>query len=156
MPNNVYSEIHLHITWHTKHGVLIEPAFEARLHQFIRSYAAQTAGVRVHAVNGTADHIHLAVSIPPTLNTSEWLGKLKGASTHHVNHRLINRRAFGWQQGYGVLSFGTKDLPWVVEYVQRQKEHHTAGTAQERLERTVSPLKRAEEEGGRAAFGIQP
>lgn len=156
MPNNVYSEIHLHITWHTKQGVLIEPVFESRLHQLIRSYAMQTTGVLVHAVNGTADHVHLAVSIPPTLNTSQWLGKLKGASAHHVNYRLINRRTFGWQAGYGIVSFGTKDLPWVVEYVQRQKEHHAAGTIHDRLEQTVSPLKRAEEEKGRAAFSYQP
>jgi len=99
MPNTVYSQIHLHFTWHTQHGAVIEPVFEAQLHKFIRDYAERTAGIRVYAVNGVADHVHLAVSIPPTVNASEWLGKLKGATAYHVNHRLINRRTFGWQAG---------------------------------------------------------
>ena len=40
-----------------------------------------------------------------------------------------------WQSGYGVVSFGTKDLPWVSDYIRNQKEHHASGKALERLER---------------------
>ena len=155
MPNNVYSEIHQHVTWHVKNGAAIEPEFEAKLHGFIRDYAARTQGVVVHAVNGVTDHVHIAVSVPPTLNVSEWLGRLKGASSHYVNEQLTNRKTFGWQAGYGVVSFGTKDLPWVVGYVERQKEHHAAGRVHDRLEFRGNPLKRAEEKKGRAASGHQ-
>jgi REP element-mobilizing transposase RayT len=102
-------------------------------------------GVIVHAVNGVADHVHLAVIVPPTLNLSEWLGRLKGASAHYVNEQLTNRKTFGWQAGYGIVSFGTKDLPRVVAYVERQKEHHSGGKIHDRLEPVVSPLKRAAE-----------
>ena len=151
MSNNVYSEIRLHVTWHVKPGAAIEPAFEANLHGFIRDYAARMQGVHVHAVNGVADHVHLAVTIPPTLHLSEWLGRLKGASAHYVNEQLTNQKTFGWQAGYGVVSFGTKDLPWVVGYVERQKEHHAAGKIHDRLEPVISPLKRAEDGRGRAA-----
>jgi putative transposase len=108
-------------------------------------------GVHVHAVNGVADHVHLAVTIPPTLHLSEWLGRLKGASAHYVNEQLTNQKTFGWQAGYGVVSFGTKDLPWVVGYVERQKEHHAAGKIHDRLEPVISPLKRAEDGRGWAA-----
>lgn len=155
MPNNVYSEIHLHITWHVKNGAAIDTAFEAKLHAFICDYASRMQGVIVHAVNGVADHVHQAVSVPPTLNVSEWLGRLKGASAHYVNEQLANRKTFGWQAGYGVVSFGTKDLPWVVGYVERQKEHHAAGKIHDRLEFLGSPLKRAEERKGRGVRGHQ-
>ncbi|MCP9494378.1 MAG: hypothetical protein MSG64_07985 [Pyrinomonadaceae bacterium MAG19_C2-C3] len=37
---------------------------------------------------------------------------------------------------YGVVSFGTKDLEWVKQYVRNQKEHHACGQIYERLERT--------------------
>jgi putative transposase len=154
MPNNVYSEIHLHITWHVKTGSAIDPAFEAKLHGFIRDYAARMQGVIVHAVGGVPDHVHMAVTVPPTMSPSEWLGRLKGASAHYVNEHLTNRKTFGWQAGYGVVSFGTKDLPWVVNYVDRQEEHRAAGKIHRRLEPAVSPLKRAEEEGA-AACGNQ-
>jgi chlorite dismutase len=40
------------------------------------------------------------------------------------------------QTGYGVVSFGAKDLEWVVNYFRNQKEHHKKGTTVERFERT--------------------
>jgi hypothetical protein len=40
-----------------------------------------------------------------------------------------------WQSGYGVVSFGTGDLPWVKAYIADQKEHHRVGKIADRLER---------------------
>ena len=68
------------------------------------------------------------MTIPPTLLISDWVGKLKGASSHYVNHRLLNRKVIDWQAGYGVVSFGTKDLEWVTRYIRNQKEHHRKST----------------------------
>jgi hypothetical protein len=39
-----------------------------------------------------------------------------------------------WQRGYGVVSFGTRNLHWARAYVENQREHHARGTLQERLE----------------------
>lgn len=47
-----------------------------------------------------------------------------------------------WQHGYGVVSFGTKDLDWVMNYIHNQEKHHKKGTIVDRLERI--------EEDGRA------
>ncbi|MFH1110651.1 MAG: IS200/IS605 family transposase [Planctomycetota bacterium] len=136
MPRNVYSEIHLHVTWHTKGNVpVLVDTVEVQLHRYLHRRTAQTEGVVVHAIGGVADHLHLGVTIPPTLNLSDWIGELKGASAHFINHEICNRKTLEWQTGYGVVSFGTKDLPWVVQYIQQQKEHHARGAVQDRLER---------------------
>jgi putative transposase len=120
MARTIYAEINLHITWHTKDGASpTHGDVESRLHGYLRNRAVATDGVRFHAVGGMPDHVHLAVSVPPTLQISEWIGELKGASAHHVNHEVTNRKVLEWQTGYGVVSFGTKDLPWVVRYVER-------------------------------------
>ena len=144
MPRNVYSEINLHLTWHTKHDapVLVDTV-ESRAHRYLRHRALQTPGVVVHEIGGTADHVHVAVSVPPTVVIAEWIGELKGATSHHINHEICNRRVLGWQDGYGVVSFGTKDLPWVVAYVRNQKRHHAGGQTQDRLERTHRPENRS-------------
>ena len=55
---------------------------------------------------------------------------MKGASSHEFG------KALQWQNGYGIVSFGTRDLPWVMAYVTNQKEHHSRGTVFDRLERT--------------------
>ncbi len=70
----------------------------------------------------------------PTITISEFIGH---SSSHEVNQRL-GRKALEWQGGYGVISFGTKDLEWVCDYIRRQKEHHAKGTVFERLERITA------------------
>ncbi len=139
-PRNVYSEIHLHLTWHTKHDapVLVD-IVENRTHHYLRHRALQTPGVIVHEVGGTADHVHLAVTIPPTILIADWIGALKGSSSHPINHEICNRKVLGWQDGYGVVGFGTKDLPWVVASIRNQKKHHAEGQTFDRLERTDRP-----------------
>jgi len=131
-----YSEINLHVTWHVKDNApVLRDDLEKQVHGHLRRRAAETAGLLCHEVGGTDDHVHLVVSTPPTLCISEWIGRMKGASSHYINQMIANRKVLQWQTGYGVVSFGTRDLAWVVEYVRRQREHHAAGTTHERLER---------------------
>jgi putative transposase len=109
MARTIYSEIHLHITWHTTNSApIITGSIETQLHRWLRRRILQAPGVLLHAIGGTSDHVHLAVTVPPTLLVSEWIGALKGASAHYVNHTLANRKILEWQNGYGVVSFGTK------------------------------------------------
>ena len=135
MPKNVYSEINLHMVWHTKNNnpVLVD-SIEERLHRHLEHETRNTKGVFFHAVNGTENHIHLVASIPPSLLISEWIGKLKGGSSFYINHEIANRKLLDWQEGYGVVSFGTKDLKWVIDYVKNQKKHHAEKTTIRRLE----------------------
>lgn len=138
MPRRVYSEINLHITWHTKLSTpLITGKIEPSLYSFLKHKILETPEILFHALDGTENHVHLVVSVPPTIQISDWIGKLKGASSHYINHEIANRKALEWQDGYGVVSFGTKDLKWVVRYVENQKEHHKRGKTFERLEKIV-------------------
>ena len=155
MPKNVYSEINLHITWHTKNDEpVIKDHIENRLYHFLENRIRKEREVCFHEIGGIEDHIHVVVSIPPTLTISEWIGQLEGASSFYINHEIANRKLLDWQQGYGVVSFGTRDLKWVVRYVKNQKQHHAKGTTHERLERITSdddgrPLKRPKKFRGR-------
>jgi REP element-mobilizing transposase RayT len=75
------------------------------------------------------------------LTVSKWIGELKGASSHHVNHRVLNRKgALDWQAGYSVKSFGAGDLQRVVDYIENQPAHHEEKRAAERRERYEGPL----------------
>ncbi len=164
MSRRAYSEINLHITWHVKDDMsVLRDEIESQVHRYLRGRAAQEAGLVCHAIGGTDDHVHLVVTVPPTLAVSEWIGQMKGASAHHINNAIANRKILEWQTGYGVVSFGTRDLTWVVGYVRQQREHHAKGRAFVRLERTEvdEPGKPAEagwqeKEGGRADLPASP
>jgi putative transposase len=139
MSRDCYCEINLHITWHTKNSSpTLTPSVEKVAHDSIRDRVLRTPGAIFHEVNGTETHVHLVVSIPPTLLISEYIGQLKGGSSYAVNQMFPAREErFAWQIGYGVVSFGTRELEWVIRYVQNQKEHHAKNTTHDRLERTT-------------------
>jgi REP element-mobilizing transposase RayT len=137
MSHNYYSEINLHIVWHTKESAaLLTPEIEPAAWRFLRKRIVDHRDVFVHEIGGTATHVHIAVSVPPTLTPSTFIGELKGGTSHDVNHQFgINKKVLERQAGYGVVSFGTKDLEWLKQYIRNQKEHHANGSAVERLER---------------------
>jgi len=138
MSRNYYSEINLHVTWHTKESSpLLVPKVEAIVHHYLRGRCINTPGVFVHEVGGIETHVHLALSIAPTVQISEFIGQLKGSSAHEVNQKL-GRKVVEWQAGYGVVSFGSRDLAWVVDYVRNQRDRHARGKVEDRLERITA------------------
>src|SRR5215831_12630593 len=137
MARNYFSEINLHITWHTKASLpLLTPQIEIATHRYLKQKLINLPGAFIHEIGGTANHIHLAATTAPTILVSELVGQLKGSSSHEINQVIGQRRkVLEWQTGHGVVSFGTKDLTWVLAYIRNQKEHHAKGTIYERLER---------------------
>ncbi len=146
MSRNFYSEINLHLTWHTKESrPLLTPEVEEIVHHYPKGRCIKTPEVFIHEIGGIEDHVHLCVTVPPTLLISDWIGRLKGSSSHEANEKMGDKM-LEWQTGYGVVSFGTRDLPWVKEYVANQRERHARGRVLERLERTTQPETEAEAE----------
>lgn len=135
MSDSVYSEINLHITWHTKNSLpMITRAIEDRLYHYLAHKIVETPGVYLHAIGGIETHVHIGVSLEPNILVSDWIGKLKGGRAYYINHE-VQPKGLEWERGYGIVSFGTRDLEWVVSYIKNQKEHHKSGTIHDRLER---------------------
>jgi putative transposase len=123
-----YWKLFYHFNWGTKNRLaLIDSALEPDLYRAIAAKAKDLGGY-VHAIGGTEDHVHLAVSIPPKVAPAKFIGDVKGNSSHYVNHVIKLDIEFHWQDEYGVLSFGEKNLPSVVRYIHDQKQHHADGT----------------------------
>ena len=139
MARRYYSEINLHLVWHTKEsqpllvGDVVKVAYS-----HLRERIVGTKGLILHAIGGIETHVHVAVSIPPTLCISDFVGDIKGFSSHCLNQLRLSDGSFAWQAGYGVVSFGTRDLQWVMRYIENQAEHHANGRTEMRLERIDS------------------
>ncbi len=127
---------------------LITGDIEEKLHGYIVG-KADFLNCIVHAIGGIEDHVHLAVSIPPKLSVSDFLGQIKGSSSHHVSHGLGNcQKEFSWQRGYGVFTLGETQLGRATEYVLNQKQRHLEGNLIRLLERVEEeddgPSKKSE------------
>ncbi len=118
-----YWRLFYHVVWGTKNRLdLIDPAWEQDLHGYIWGKAT-ALGCIPHAIGGMPDHIHVVISIPPKLSIATLIGRLKGASSHHVNEHFA-AGSFAWQTEYGVFSFSERSLSKIVDYVNNQKKHH--------------------------------
>jgi REP element-mobilizing transposase RayT len=135
MASHIFHEIYLHLNWHTKDSKgLLTPTLESQVHAWIEDRCRKMRGVYFHEIGGTANHIHLAINIEPHVCVSDLVGDLKGACSYEINQTTRMKR-LQWQRGFGVVSFGMKQLPWVRAYIKNQKEHHAKRSIEDRLER---------------------
>lgn len=90
----------------------------------------------VLALNGIEDHVHLAVDLPASLSTAEYLTKLKANSSRWYRRKFD--AAFSWQRGYGAFSISPSKLAEVQTYIDNQETHHARQTFEEELRKLVA------------------
>ena len=130
-----YWRLHYHAVWACKNRQpLITSDLEPQLHKYLLGKCIELGGI-MHAVGGIEDHAHVAFSLPPKFAVADFIDKLKGASSHWVTHVLHHPDEFEWQRGYGVVSFGGKNMSQVIAYVQNQRKHHKRETTNIIMER---------------------
>ena len=133
----VFYQLVYHFVWSTKnHEPLLTSTVEARLFPYIGAKCKEL-GYNLHAVNGASDHLHVLVGLTPTMLVADVAKNLKGASSHYINKESGLKESLYWQDGYGVISIREGEIPKVVRYIERQKEHHRIGKLSEVLERTT-------------------
>lgn len=132
----VFWQCFYHVIWATKNrDPLLEEKYEKVVFEAVSRKSA-SIGCEVLAINGMPDHVHVAVRMPPTMAIADWVKSVKGVSSRELNTVLPESHArFRWQQGYGVLTFGAKNLDFVVGYIRNQKGHHTDDDLYTYLER---------------------
>ena len=115
-----------HLVFSTKHRqALLRPEIESALYGYMNGIVTGLDS-RCLAINGTEDHTHLLVSLSKKLPLSELLCQVKASSTKWIkaqNDGACSR--FAWQDGYGAFSVSLSGVPAVIDYIARQKEHHS-------------------------------
>jgi putative transposase len=132
-----FTVCYYHVVWATKHRTeWLTNDIEASVLASIREISTQLKCV-IYALNACANHVHVAVDIRPQIAPSDWIGRVKGTSSRQVNKTfMLLDGQFRWQKSYGLLTFGAKNLAYVVDYIERQKAHHAYGTIEPYLENT--------------------
>lgn len=107
---------YLHVVFRPQRGqpslVALEPALTQRLCE-----EAVSCAIRVLALGGTEDHLHLALLLPARRRRRQVLERLKRASEPQVR----------WQRRHGVWRMSLEQLPYAISYILCQKEHHARG-----------------------------
>jgi REP element-mobilizing transposase RayT len=128
---NTYSALHYHFVFSTKNR---EPWIRPDVEQRIWSYMGGIiSSNKMHPIQigGTDDHVHILLGAPPVFAPANIAQLVKGGSSHWMHETIEHWREFAWQDGYGAFTVSKSIIPGVIEYIERQREHHRTQTFQE-------------------------
>ena len=130
-----YWQLYYHLVWSTKgREPLLSTRAQPIVYGFLRSKAIGL-GATLFALGGIEDHVHMVVSIPPSVAVARFVGQVKGIAATLFN-KSGNAAVLHWQEEYGAFSFDGRRLPDIVAYVEHQVEHHSQNSLIPVLERT--------------------
>lgn len=120
-------DIKLHFVWATKYRykILTEQVAD-RCRELIRQICKRN---RVEIIKGhmEPEHIHLFVSVPPTISPSKLMQYIKGSSSRRLQQEFpyLNKRYWGrhmWRTGYFVASAGTVTEQMIKDYLDHHRD----------------------------------
>jgi putative transposase len=129
-----FVSVHIHCVWSTKNR---EPALHPKLRERLWPYLggiARENKMKAVAVGSAADHVHILVSLSPTISVAKVIQLLKGNSSKWIHEIFPELRSFEWQEGYGAFSIGASALDATVTYIRNQTEHHRGRTFREEFD----------------------
>lgn len=120
--SRTFTNLLTHVIFSTKDR---EPTItnEVRLELFayLRGLTRELKG-KAYGINGTNDHVHMLISLPPNVCMSDALRFIKANSSGWVNDKW--KKVFAWQLGYGAFSLSKSNVPEVLRYIATQEKHH--------------------------------
>ena len=131
--SRTFTNLLTHLIFSTKDRVpFIEEELKPELYAYLGGLTRELKG-KSYGINGTADHVHLLASLPPTVAISDALRFLKSNSSGWVHDKWPKRRKFAWQLGYAAFSVSKSNVPEVLKYIANQEAHHRRASFKEEL-----------------------
>jgi putative transposase len=141
MPQSL-SKVVLHIIFSTKNR---EPWLDSEVRTRMHAYLATICrGVDADfvQVGGVADHVHIVTTLPRTVSQAEFIEHIKKTSSKWIKALDPRYRSFFWQRGYGAFSVSPSQLDSVLDYVNKQQEHHRTRTFREEYRGVTAQARR--------------
>ena len=121
-----------HTKWNCKYHIVFAPKYrrqivygkvKADIGKILRQLC-EMKQVEIHEAEACPDHIHMLVSIPPSLSVSQFMGYLKGKSSlmifdRHANLKYKYGNRHFWCRGYYVDTAG-KNTKKIADYIANQ------------------------------------
>ena len=88
-------------------------------------------GADLVQVGGVADHVHILTTLPRTLSQAQLVEHIKKTSSKWIKTVAPRYHRFRWQRGYGAFSVSPSQLKSVLQYIDKQQQHHRTRIFQE-------------------------
>ena len=88
------------------------------------SHHVQEIGCFSKRSGGWNDHVHIVCGLSRTVTIAKLVEHVKTETSKWAKKASNGVPTFTWQSGYGVFSVSQSNLNAVIDYVERQEEHH--------------------------------
>ena len=120
--SHTYSNLLYHVVFSTKDRTpLIATQIRPELFAYLGALVKELKGIPI-IINGIDDHVHMLISLPPTVSPSDAMRFIKANSSRWMSERT--GVDFGWQKGFGIFSVSRSGVQAVMEYIRDQEIHH--------------------------------
>ncbi len=131
--SHTYTYLVTHVVFSTKDRLpMISADLKPRLFPYMNGIIGNIEG-KALAIGGMPDHVHLLLSLPPTVSIAETMRVLKANSSKWLHENEPKQSKFGWQTGYAAFSVSRSGVEDVARYIENQEEHHRKFPFQEEL-----------------------
>ena len=127
-----------HSKWRCHYHIVFSPKYrrqeiygklKADIGKILRTPCEQK-GVEIIEAEACPDHIHMLVSIPPSISVAQFMGYLKGKSSlmifdRHANLKYKYGNRHFWCRGYYVDTVG-RNKKQIEEYIRNQLQEDIA------------------------------
>jgi len=122
MAYHTHASILVHYVFSTKNREsLIADRIEARLWAYMGGIA-RTNNIKPLAIGGMPDHVHLLLSLHPSIAVDKAVQLIKAGSSKWMHGQ--DQQSFAWQTGYGAFTIGISQVSTTVRYIATQRKHH--------------------------------
>lgn len=120
-------KLHVHLVLVTEHRrKCINAAMLERL-QIIFASTAEKWSCGLVEFNGEPDHVHMLLSLPPTVQPSKLVNNLKTVSSRLIRKEFasqlgqVYRKPVFWSRSYCIVSCGGAPLSILKQYIENQE-----------------------------------
>jgi putative transposase len=126
-----FTQLHYHLVFSTKNrNPTITPDIRPSLWKQLGSIVRNNQGFPIQ-IGGTADHVHLLVTLRQQPALADILREIKAVSSGWVHENFPGILDFWWQTGYGAFTVSHSNIDLVKAYIANQAEHHKERTFQD-------------------------
>jgi REP element-mobilizing transposase RayT len=119
-----FSQIYIQVVFAVKgRASLINVEWEEELYKYIAGII-RNKNQKLIAINGMPDHVHILIGLKPSACLSDLVREIKKSSNDFINEKKFLNGKFYWQEGFGAFSYSYSSLGNVINYIEKQKEHH--------------------------------
>ena len=123
MPQSL-SKVYVHIVFSTKNREIhLDENIETAMHEYLGGIC-KGLDCNPIRIGGCKDHVHILCLLSRKIAQMKLVEELKKQSSKWIKTKDKAYSNFHWQDGYGIFSVNPAETGKVIDYIEKQHEHH--------------------------------